>query len=67
MGEAIEGDILSNCPYCGYQNSHLISVCHGEISKEVVTCDSDQGGCEADYVINVTCEVQVRIFSLGGK
>jgi len=64
MNEILEEHVKSNCPYCNHQNTSFISILQNHTTKEVITCDCDEGGYDKDYVLTANCIIKISVFSL---
>lgn len=38
------------CPYCAHENGVAVDPATGTFKKEVVSCDTETGGCDRDFV-----------------
>lgn len=51
------------CPYCGFSQPVLFEK---ERGAQLVTCDFENGGCEAEFVVQHSCSVQAMAIAVPG-
>jgi len=56
--------VYSTCPYCGFKNGRYLQIQWHKHDTFIVTCDSEEGGCDQEYVIRVEPSFQVKEFSI---
>jgi hypothetical protein len=59
--------IQSKCPYCGCVNNNNAELIPKVHRKIVVTCDSDEGGCDKIYVASAALKVECEVFKIEGQ
>ena len=55
-----------NCPYCGVINNVILNIDSHFIPKKIVTCDSEIGGCDNDFVIDPHFEITAGVYKIEG-
>jgi len=45
------------CPYCSFNNKVKVEVGENRNMSGVYTCDSDEGGCDKDFVLYSTLNI----------
>ena len=50
------------CPYCGLENEGILNIDSHYISKKIVTCDIEMGGCDKDFIINPRLEITADVY-----
>lgn len=54
------------CPYCGFVNSIILEE-KTHHPKCILTCDSDEGGCDKDFVAEFTTKITVDCKKIEGQ
>jgi hypothetical protein len=47
------------CPHCGHENSHWFGIWAN--CPEIVTCDSEEGGCDTYFAVTARVDVTVTV------
>jgi hypothetical protein len=55
------------CPYCGLENIVPLDIDSRFIPKQIVTCDTEIGGCDKDFVIDPHFEITADVYKIEGK
>lgn len=53
-----------DCPYCGTTAHYLVNPADG---PRVIVCDSDEGGCDRQFVVTVTVRVATTVRRIEGE
>lgn len=56
------GFITAKCPECGLENKVILNYSINEYDPQIVTCDSDNGGCENYFAVRVKLLPEVTVF-----
>lgn len=52
---------ITQCPYCKTEYKHPVTTAPETHKKSsVVTCESEDGGCDNDFVIDYWCELKAK-------
>lgn len=51
------------CPYCGKNNQAVHQDSHGYHDIQIVTCDSEEGGCDKQVVLRSHVEVSWETYT----
>ena len=57
-------NIWLKCPYCGLVHPIAINPCKGDITPQMVTCPSDNGGCDKVYAVKITLVPTIEVYRL---
>ena len=59
--------IHSQCPYCLFVNRLDVDFDNMLHKRIIVTCDSDEGGCERDYILDIDIEMVQKTHTIEGE
>ena len=56
--------IKATCPYCGHISGYQIDAAGTSEKKYVFYCDSEDGGCDVQYVVSVELMPIIESYSI---
>ena len=57
-------DIRVKCPYCGFENVIKAKSVNNSYHPNVVTCDSEEGGCDRFFGVKITLSVITSVYEM---
>ena len=63
---SINLSVKAICPYCGLENIFNLNIDSHYIPKQIVTCDTEIGGCDKDFVIDPHFEINADVYKIEG-
>jgi hypothetical protein len=55
------------CPYCKHKNPGSITLDHQFGNRFIISCDSEHGGCDKDFVLTLKVKVEEKVFKIEGE
>jgi hypothetical protein len=55
---------LAICPYCGHEQRPINDTEDIRPRPIIVTCDSEEGGCDRSYAVEYAVKVEVKVYKV---